>query len=106
MKEKSNQLESLFVDDISYTTVLTAKYKNKKPWTPPDNRKIMAFLPGTITDVLVEKGDKVKEGQIVAKFEAMKMINNVQALAAGTVKEVYVKTGDKFSKGFVLVEFE
>jgi len=99
-------MDKLFVDDTSYTTLLTAKYRNRKPWTPPDNRKITAFLPGTITHVLVEKGDQVKEGQIVAKFEAMKMINNVRALAAGTVKKVYVKTGDKFPKEFLLVEME
>jgi biotin carboxyl carrier protein len=106
MIEKSGQLESLFVDDTLYTTVLTTKYKNRKTWTQPDIRKILAFLPGTITDVLVNKGDYVKEGQTVAKFEAMKMINNVQALTAGTVKEIYVKAGDKFPKGFVLMEFE
>jgi len=106
MIEKNGQLESLFVDDTSYTTVLTTKYKNRKTWTPSDNRKIVAFLPGTITHVLVEKGDHVKEGQTVAKFEAMKMINNVQSSVAGTVKDVYVKTGDKFPKGFLLMEFE
>jgi biotin carboxyl carrier protein len=48
----------------------------------------------------------VEEGQTVVKFEAMKMINNVQALVPGKVKEVFVKVGDKFSKGFVLVELE
>jgi len=106
MIEKNGQFESLFVDDTSYTTVLTAKYKNRKTWTPPDNRKVVAFLPGTIIQVLVKKGDHVKEGQTVAKFEAMKMINNVQALTAGTIKEIHVKTGDKFSKGTLLMEFE
>jgi len=54
----------------------------------------------------VEKGEQVKEGQTVVKFEAMKMINNVQALVAGKVKDIYVKAGDKFPKGFVLVELE
>ena len=100
------QLETLLVDETSYQTELTAKYKKRKPWAPPDNRKITAFLPGTVTQVLVEKGDHVKEGQTVVKFEAMKMVNNVQALAEGRVKDVYVKTGDKFPKGFVLVELE
>jgi biotin carboxyl carrier protein len=100
------KFENLLVDETVYATELTAKYKNRKTWSPPDNRKIIAFLPGTVTQVLVEKGDAVKEGQTVVKFEAMKMINNVQALIGGKVKEVYVKAGDKFPKGFVLAEFE
>jgi len=106
MKEKNVRFENLLVDEIVYTTGLTDKYKNRKQWSPPDNRKVTAFLPGTITHVLVEKGEQVKEGQTVVKFEAMKMINNVQTLVAGKVKDIYVKAGDKFPKGFVLVELE
>ena len=108
MTEKKNQaqLETFVVDETAYITELTAKYKNQKSWSPVDNRKVTAFLPGTITHVLVEKGEQVKEGQTVIKFEAMKMVNNVQSLVAGKVKEIYVKMGDRFPKGFVLVELE
>ena len=106
MTEQDIQFETLLVDETPYTTRLTEKYKNRKTWLPSDNRKIIAFLPGTVTHVLVQKGEQVEEGQTVLKFEAMKMINNVQALASGKVKEVYVKVGDKFSKGFLLVELE
>ena len=106
MTEKNIQFESLLVDHTSYRTVLTDKYRKRKPWAPPDHRKVTAFLPGTVTHVLVEKGEDVGEGQTVVKFEAMKMVNNVQVLTAGKVKEVYVKPGDKFPKGFVLMEFE
>ena len=100
------QFETLLVDDTPYTTELTEKYKNRKPWTPPDNRKVIAFLPGTVTHVLVQKGEQVEEGQTVVKFEAMKMVNSVQTLVSGKVIDVFVKVGDKFPKGFVLVELE
>jgi len=100
------QFETLLVDETPYITELTEKYKKRKPWSPPDNRKVVAFLPGTVTHVLVQKGEHVNEGQTVVKFEAMKMVNNVQALVAGKVKDIFVKTGDKFSKGDVLVVFE
>ena len=100
------EFETLLVDETLYTTGLTVKYKNRKPWSPPDMRKVTAFLPGTVTHVLVQKGDQVKTGQTVVKFEAMKMVNNVQASVDGTVKDVYVKVGDKFPKGFVLAEIE
>jgi len=104
--EVRNQLETFWVDETPYQTELTAKFKNRKSWTEPDNRKISAFLPGTVTQTLVKKGDQVNAGQTVVKFEAMKMVNNVQTPGDGKVKEVYVKTGDKFPKGFVLVELE
>ena len=96
----------LLVDETPYTTELTNKYKNRKPWSPPDKRQITAFLPGTITQILVKKGEQVEEGQTVIQFEAMKMVNNVQTLISGKVKDIYVKAGDKFSKGFVLMELD
>ena len=98
--------ETLLVDETPYQTELTAKYKKRKLWAPSDNRKITAFLPGTVAQALVAKGDRVKAGQTVVTFEAMKMVNNVQTATDGTVKDVYVTTGDKFPKGFVLVELE
>ena len=104
MTDKGIQLETLLVDDIPYATELTAKHKNRKTWSPPDKRQVVAFLPGTVTQILVEKGERVEEGQTVIQFEAMKMINNIQALISGKVKDIYVKVGDKFSKGFVLME--
>ena len=100
------QFETLFVDETIYTTQLTDKYKNRKPWLPPDNRKVIAFLPGTVTRVLVQKGEQVKEGQTIVQFEAMKMINNIQTLSSGKIKDIYVKAGDRFPKGFVLAELE
>ena len=100
------EFESLLIDETEYKTELTAKFKNRKSWVQPDCRRIEAFLPGTVTEVLVKKGDNVKEGQTIILFEAMKMINNVQAPTAGTVKDVYVVAGDKFAKGFLLMEFE
>ena len=99
-----SEFESFLVDETVYTTVLTSKYKNRKAWLPCDNRKVTAFLPGTVTHILVEKGEEVEAGQTVVKFEAMKIVNNVQTLVAGRVKDVNVKVGDKFPKGFVLVE--
>ena len=106
MLEKNMQFENFLVDETSFKTLLTTKYKNRKSWLPPDNQKIISFLPGTITQVFVKKGEQVKAGQTVAKFEAMKMVNNVQSMTSGKIKEVYIKEGDKFPKGFVFMEFE
>ena len=107
MTDKSNkQFEDFLVDETTFKTLLTKKYKNRKQWVPPDNRIITAFLPGTITQIFVNKGDELTVGQVVAKFEAMKMINNIQASVSGKVKEIHVKEGDIFAKGALIMEFE
>jgi biotin carboxyl carrier protein len=105
-KKPNKNLDSFILDESLFKTELTPKYRNRKPWMPADNRKIIAFLPGTVRNVLVKKGDHVKKGQTVIKFEAMKMINNVQSAMDGVVKEVNIAEGSNFPKGFVLVELE
>ena len=65
--------------------------------------KVTTPLPGTILDVFVNVGDKVKEGQTVVLLEAMKMENNIEADTEGTVTEVKVRKGDSVLEGDVMV---
>lgn len=67
---------------------------------------VIAPLPGTITDVKVTVGQKVKKGDVVLIMEAMKMANDIVAEANGTVKEIKVKKGDSANQGDVLVVME
>lgn len=64
------------------------------------------ILPGTVIEVNVKPGDKVKKGDVLLVYEAMKMENNVEAGHDATVKRVFVKPGDIFAPEAVLVEFE
>jgi pyruvate carboxylase subunit B len=63
-------------------------------------------MPGTIVDVKVKPGDKVKAGDGVLIIEAMKMENEVQAPVAGTVVQVHVAKGDAVTPDQVLVEIQ
>ena len=63
-------------------------------------------MPGKITDVSVEVGDKVKSGQTVCILEAMKMFNELKAPNGGVVKEVNVATGSNVSPDDLLVLIE
>ena len=65
--------------------------------------KVTTPLPGTILDVFVNVGDKVKSGQTVVLLEAMKMENNIEADVDGTVTEVKVRKGDSVLEGDVMV---
>lgn len=65
--------------------------------------KVLAPLPGTITDIKVNVGDTVKNGDTVVILEAMKMQNNIEAECAGTITSVVVSKGDTVMEGAVLV---
>lgn|SRR5574344_145497 len=60
-------------------------------------------LPGTILDVYVNVGDRVKTGQKLALLEAMKMENQIDSDLDGVVKEVKVRKGDIIMEGDVLI---
>ncbi len=48
-----------------------------------------------VSEILVKIGDKVKEGQVVAKVEAMKAQHDIVAPAGGTVSAIHVELGDE-----------
>jgi len=104
-KEIEN-LDSLMLDDFTYETNLTGKYRNRKPYQPADPKKIFAFIPGKIRKVNVKKKSKVKEGEILLVLDAMKMNNLIFAPMKGTIKEVYVTVGLSVAKGTLLIEFK
>ena len=70
---------------------------------PGAGTKIMAPLPGTITEVKVIVGQTVKEGETVVILEAMKMQNNIEAEISGTITSVLVNKGDTVMEGTALV---
>lgn len=70
------------------------------------NKNIIAPLPGTIIEILVQPGDMVAEGQAVAILEAMKMENEILAEYSGRVVSVNVAEGDRVSAGTELITLE
>ena len=65
--------------------------------------KIIAPLPGTITEMKVKVGDTMKVGDTVVILEAMKMQNNIESDYSGTVTSVLVDRGDTVMEGSVLL---
>lgn len=90
------------VDSRSTKADIFDKLK-KKQTTETGPGIVTSPLPGTIYEVKVKKGDKVKEGQPLIKLIAMKMENEITAPKAGTVKEMKVKKNDNVNRGDVLI---
>lgn len=89
-----------------FKTRLTKKFLNHKPYVAPDLKKIYAFIPGTIINVIAKEKKKVKKGDQLVVLQAMKMNNILLAGVDGTVKKIYVKKGDTVPKNFLLVELK
>ncbi len=70
---------------------------------PEDKSQTGASIPGMVSKVSVKPGDKVKENQVVAVIEAMKMETSVVARMDGTVDEVLIKEGDNVKAGELLI---
>ena len=65
-----------------------------------------APMGGRIVEIHVKAGDKVKKGQIMMVYEAMKMENDLEAERDLTVKRVFVKPDETVGTDQVLIEFE
>ncbi len=65
---------------------------------------VLAIMPGKITRVLVQVGQRVRAGEPVCVLEAMKMENELHAKQDGVVKAIHVRPGDDVEKDRVLVE--
>lgn len=61
-------------------------------------------MPGQITKVLVQPGDKVQKGQPLLIFVSMKMENRIEAAEAGEVQAVYVSEGQTVEAGTQLLQ--
>jgi len=66
-------------------------------------QRVTAPLPGKITHVAVQTGDRVQAGDTLVVIEAMKMENEFRAAAAGIIAEVRVSVGQAVNPGDVMV---
>ena len=67
---------------------------------------LTAPMPGTILEIQVKPGDKVKRGQTVVILEAMKMKNAIKSPQEGVISKVIAEPGRSVRHGDVLVCFE
>ncbi len=72
---------------------------------PDMSRFLLAPMPGLLTRLEVEVGDKVEAGQPLAVVEAMKMENILRAEKSATVKATPVQPGESLAVDQVIVEF-
>lgn len=98
--------KTLLIENIKYRTLLTEKYKNRKPYQKKNIKELHAFIPGTIVKFSVKPKAKVKLGDHLLVLEAMKMKNDILSPITGTIKKIHVQMGERVKKDQLLLEFE
>jgi glutaconyl-CoA decarboxylase len=72
--------------------------------TPAATSTVKAPMPGTVLAVKVSAGQSVKRGDVLLILEAMKMENEICALADATVNQVRVKAGSTVNTGDPMID--
>ena len=67
--------------------------------------EVRAPMPGTVLDIVVKAGDKVKRGDQLCSLDAMKMKNAIRSPRDGVIASVAVADGQKVSHGELLIAF-
>lgn len=98
--------QTLMIEDVKYKTRLSKKFLNRKNYEPADPKKVISFIPGTITKIYTKKGKKVKAGDKLIDLDAMKMVNTIFAHENQTIAEVYIKEGEMVPKNQLLILFK
>ncbi len=102
---------NLFTDKIQvhecgrkYKTLYTKKFVERKTWQAPNPNEVKSIIPGSVTEIFVKAGQRVKKGEKLMIYEAMKMKNIISAPFDATIDSVEANVGDKLPKGVVLVK--
>jgi 3-methylcrotonyl-CoA carboxylase alpha subunit len=60
-------------------------------------------MPGKVLSFAVRTGDRVRQGEVLAVMEAMKMEHTITAPADGRVAELLYAPGDQVAEGAELL---
>jgi len=102
----SKEKRELCIDYTYYETSIPENYGKRSGNSLHDPYEIRAFIPGTIIEVKVHKGQHVTAGQEVIVLEAMKMYNDVATEVEGKVNEVNVSAGDSVEKNQLMIRID
>ena len=94
---------TLFKEIDKLLSQIIQNYSNS---SEDDITELNAPMPGTILEIKVSKGDKVKKDDSLLILEAMKMENVLTSPKDGVISEVIVKINETVDKGTVLLNFE
>jgi pyruvate carboxylase subunit B len=97
------------VFNIKISSILGKPIEVEKPARKPveiSRGSVTAPMSGMVLSIKVKVGDHVKEGDLIAMIEAMKMQNEIRTPVSGVVKAVMSYEGEVVSAGNILAVVE
>ena len=83
-----------------------SKENKRKKKIKVGNGTVSSSIPGKIISLNVSIGDKVKQGDVLAILEAMKMQNEIVAPIKGIIKQINCDSGDSIIANAPLIIIE
>lgn len=102
INEKIYEVELEEVKTVDGKIEETKTVEKKAPVAAPaasTGNAVTSPMPGVIVDVKVKVGDTVKEGDLVAILEAMKMETEIFSGFSGTVSSINAEKGQQVQLG-------
>jgi len=108
------KLEEVMVQPIREAAVISGEFSETPEGTiavgkrprPKGIGDVTSPVSGKVTEIKVNVGDKVKEGDVLLIVEAMKMANEVHAPVSGVVEEILVRVGEQVNPDEVLIRIK
>ncbi len=108
------RLEEVMLQPIREAEVISGEFSETPEGTiavgkrprPKGVGDVTSPVSGKVTEIKVNVGDKVKEGDVLLIVEAMKMANEVHAPVSGTVEEILVRVGEHVNPDEVLIRIK
>jgi geranyl-CoA carboxylase alpha subunit len=66
--------------------------------------RVLAPMPGVVTEILVSEGQAVAKGDALAVLEAMKMLHQIIAPVDGVVEQIGAVKGDQLGSGDLMID--
>jgi biotin carboxyl carrier protein len=85
--------------------LLTEKFAKSRGGSKIKN-ELLSPMPGAIVKINVKEGDAVKKGDVLIVLEAMKMENELKALADCKIQKILVEEKMSVDKNHLLIKFE
>ncbi len=106
MEENNSKYQVFVVNSGMYLSLSTKKYDLRKKWHKSDPKEIRSIIPGSVIEILVTVGQKVKAGEVLLILDSMKMYTKIEMPYDGIIKSIHISQGDRIPKNTVMLLIE
>ena len=104
---KTYKVELEAIDEVkSETSFVEVKKEDKPAGSTGEGIEVLAPIQGSVVNLKVKVGDKVKKGDVILLIEAMKLENEVNSPVDGVVSEILVSKGQSVTNKQLLMKIK